>query len=80
MGRKRATIEDKLPEDEASTTEKKARKLDIEALRTLADNCPSKNAGQLLIDSIDAYVDARKVYKDASKQLRFAASLAGVAK
>jgi hypothetical protein len=83
MGRKRAEPIIETPPavvEEETTTEKKSRKLDVEALRTLADECPSKNAGQLLIDSLDSYVEARKAYQDASKQLRFAASLAGLAK
>jgi hypothetical protein len=67
MGRKKAMQEE--PQAETTTT-RKARKLDVDELRALADQCPSKAAGELLIESIDTYVTAKAAYKIAAKNLR----------
>jgi hypothetical protein len=71
MGRKKtAEVEEAQPET------RKARKLDVEALRSMADTCPSKSAGELLIEAITEYTETRIAYQSASKRVRQAAALA----
>lgn len=67
MGRKKAETQ---PEVQDEAPKKKRAKLDIEELRKLAETCPSRAAGELLLETIQTYTEARIAYKEAAKNLR----------
>lgn len=58
------------------TKTRKPRKLDVDKLRSLADSCSSKAAGEILLERLNAFVEAKAAYKLASTRARQAAVLA----